>query len=75
MLEHKLAKRLLADQRLFYSGVDGAKVVAHTLQSHHRSRCSGERERSPGCSRHDSWDVNISFKPSLLLGVAMDASY
>ena len=75
MLGHKLARRLLADQCLSYFGVGGARVVAHALQSHRRSRRSGERKGLPGRSRHDSWDVNISFNPPLLPGVAVDASY
>ena len=75
MLEHKLTRRLFADQRLSYSGVGGARVVAHALQSHRRSRRSGERKGSTGRSWHDSCDVNISSNPPLLPGVAVDASY
>ena len=75
MLEHKLARRLLADQRLFYFGVGGARVVAHALQSQRKGRCNGEKKELPGRSQHDSWDVNISFNQPLLPGVAVDASY
>ena len=75
ILEHKLARRLLADQRLSHSGVDKAKVVAYTLQNYRKSRRSGKRKESPGRSRHDSWDVNISFSRPSLPGVVMAASY
>ena len=75
MLEHKLAKRLFADQCLSYSGVGGARVLAHTLQRHWRSRCSGKRKRLPGRSRHNSWDVNISFSQPLLPGIVVAANY
>ena len=61
MLEYKLARKLLADQCLSYSDTAGARVVAHTLQSHCKNHRSGERKKLPRCSQHNSWDINISF--------------
>ena len=73
--EHKLARRLLVDQRFSYSGFGGAKVVAHTLQSHQRSHHSDEKKVLPEHSRHDFWGVNISLSQSLLPVVVVAASY
>ena len=75
MLEHKLARRLLADQRLFYSSDGEARVVAYALQSHRRSRRNGERKGLPGRSQHDSWDINMSVSQPLLPGVVVATSY
>ena len=47
ILEHKLATRLFADQRLSYSSIDRAKGVVFALQSQQKSCYSGERKELP----------------------------
>ena len=68
-------KGLLADQRLFWSGDGRARIVAHALESHRRSRRRDERKRLPERSQYDFCDVNVSVNQPLLSEVVMVPSY